>query len=247
MADEPTATSDTDIDTSADSSARRLMREVLWLAVILVAVAVLDALGRRGLVAGGGYLSSLLLLVLGLTYWACFRIRLPLSVPRIRSAALTFLFVGVLLAVTAIAAGTWFPSSGHRPSVPQMLHLVILVPLAEELYFRGLLLDHMRRGLGAVPAVILSSLLFALMHVPAGTGLPAVILSLIACLLVLKGGSMVYAVQLHVTGNAMWQISRISDMDLRLICAACASAFVCGLAIAARMGSSTRDSVTRPA
>ena len=45
-----------------------------------------------------------------------------------------------------------------------VLFLVILAPFAEELMFRGLLLDWLRQKLAAWPAILISSLIFALLH-----------------------------------------------------------------------------------
>jgi len=45
-----------------------------------------------------------------------------------------------------------------------VLFLVILAPVAEELMFRGLLLDLLKQKVGAWQAILLSSLIFALLH-----------------------------------------------------------------------------------
>ncbi len=64
--------------------------------------------------------------------------------------------------------------------------MAVVVPLAEELYFRGLLLEHLRRGFGPIAAVVLCSLLLALLHMPAGTMFGAAVLSLLACVVTLR-------------------------------------------------------------
>jgi membrane protease YdiL (CAAX protease family) len=116
-----------------------------------------------------------------------------------------------------LAAG-YLPSENqtqHAPSFAQVAHLILVVPLAEELYFRGLLLEHLCRGFSGVVAVLICSLLFGLLHLPVGATFVTGGLSLLACILVLKSGSLIPAVQLHVTWNAVTQIRRIADDTTR--------------------------------
>ena len=243
MPDESLATGGAEIGVTASSSPRQLMREAIWLALILIAFCVLDSLGRRGHLPFGGYLASLLLLILGLAHWTKFRIRLRSSRAPLGCVVSACVFFSMLLIILAIALA-YFPRKavGPRPSDLQLLHLVVLVPLSEELYFRGLLLDHLRRGFGALPALTLCSLLFALLHLPAGTSISACCLSAAACLLVFMGGTVAYAVQLHVAWNAVPQLTHFSDSESRLAFVACVIVVLSVLTVLARRVSSTGDS-----
>jgi len=129
-----------------------------------------------------------------------------------------------LLAVSAYAP-LW-PQAGRAAPGARTFHLLLLVPLIEEFYFRGVLLDHLCRGLSAVGAVVACSLLFAALHLPAGGALGAGLLSLLACLLVLRGGGWGYAFQLHVAYNGLSQVHRIGDPVSRWAWSALASAAV---------------------
>ncbi len=81
--------------------------------------------------------------------------------------------------------------------------IALLVPLAEESYFRGALLDELVRTHGKTSAVAAVSLLFALIHAPA----PALrllamgALSVGLCCLVLATGTLRWAVLAHALWN----------------------------------------------
>ncbi len=106
------------------------------------------------------------------------------------------------------------PSLMWRLASASQWHVIVLVPVAEELYFRGLLLDHLRRGLGPVCALVGVTALFALLHVSSAF-LAAALLSLAACLLVLCGRSLLMAVQLHVAWNCLSCASQIEHAQTR--------------------------------
>jgi membrane protease YdiL (CAAX protease family) len=85
---------------------------------------------------------------------------------------------------------------------PEGLVLMTLVPIAEELYFRGLLLDHLRRSAGAAMAVLLTSGLFALLHLPYDQHIPMAGLSVALCVVTLLTRSLLWAVLIHAAWNA---------------------------------------------
>lgn len=78
---------------------------------------------------------------------------------------------------------------------------VILAPLAEEIFFRGVLFGFLRRW-GFVPALLLSSALFAFIH-PGGRGLP--VTQIVGGLLFASAyeveGSLAAPVVIHCLGN----------------------------------------------
>jgi membrane protease YdiL (CAAX protease family) len=105
-----------------------------------------------------------------------------------------------LLAVAALLP--WRATVGQA-SLIEAGALVLLVPLAEELYFRGLLFGHLVQTVGRLVAALLSSALFGLLHLPQGTAPVMAGLSALLCLAVLlSGGSLLWAVGLHSSWNA---------------------------------------------
>lgn len=242
MAEGPTAVGGEESQPAEDTSPKRLLREALSLAVILGATLTLATLERRGMVPGQGYPSSLLLLVLGLWHRRRFRVAVRLFRPRRGSRVFPVVFAVTLVLVLLISAySRRSPQFGLGPSAFQLLHLVIIVPLSEELYFRGLLLEHLRRGFGSVQAVLLCSLLFGLLHLPTGAALLAGGLSLLACLLVVKSGALAYAFQIHVAWNGLSEIHRYGNPSSRWIWAVAASAVVAALALGSLRRPSPRD------
>lgn len=242
MVDEPAAAGGED-PSPTDVSPRRLIREAVSLALILGLTLGMSALERRGFIPWEGYPSSLLFLLLSLWYWKRFRADVRFFHSPSRTRVFPIGFCAVLVLVVLFSAGAPFsPQTGQAPSILQLIHLIIVVPLCEELYFRGLLLEHLRRGFSTVHAVVLCTVLFGLLHLPVGAGLVAGALSLIACLLVVKGGSLFYAVQLHITWNAVTQIHRMGDDRSRWIWASAAAAVIAVLAVVSSVRESKHDS-----
>lgn len=84
-----------------------------------------------------------------------------------------------------------------------VVNLVILVPFAEEFFFRGLALDHLARCLGRGAGVALVSVLFALMHAPQGVFIQMFILSALLCLVTLKTRNVLVSATIHLGWNLM--------------------------------------------
>lgn len=81
--------------------------------------------------------------------------------------------------------------------------LVILVPLAEEVLFRGFIFSGLRKQLSFLWTSILVSILFALVHGQVNVGLDVFALSLVLCYLREKTDSLWPAILLHATKNGV--------------------------------------------
>jgi membrane protease YdiL (CAAX protease family) len=217
--------------TSANTSPRQLTREAVSLGLILLMTLTVAALERRGIVPWAGYPSSLLLLALSGWYKWRFGIAFRLFPSRGERSSLPFVLA--LACVVLLAFVAWMPlrpRSTGAPSPVDALHLLLLVPLSEELFFRGLLLDHLRRGFTPRQAVVLCTLLFAILHTPLTAMLVAGSLSVVACGLVLKTRTLACALQVHVAWNALVEISGIGNPSSRWVTAIIASGIVVMLA-----------------
>lgn len=83
----------------------------------------------------------------------------------------------------------------------------LLAPLAEETIYRGVLFGACRNRIGVLPAAILSSSVFALLHFYNGYGLLSVGIFGLACALVYSGtGTLVTAIALHMLYNSAIKI-----------------------------------------
>ncbi len=87
--------------------------------------------------------------------------------------------------------------------------LVVLAPLAEEVLFRGYLYGKLQKYVPVIPALIVTSLLFGMAHLPGSdhiqwsVALDTFALSIILCLLRTITGSIWAGVLLHMTKNAI--------------------------------------------
>lgn len=108
------------------------------------------------------------------------------------------------------------PDFSMKPNITYNLIIVlsscILAPIMEELLFRGLILQTLKRY-GNVFAILVTSLLFALLHGNIPQSVPVFALSVIICYVVLKSGSILPGIAIHFLNNAfaIMEVSFLSD------------------------------------
>ena len=108
-----------------------------------------------------------------------------------------------------------------------ILALVIVPALAEEIFFRGALLPNLLQGASRMQALLLTTLLFALMH-GSLPGLPGhLLISLLLTLLMMHSGRLIVPVGVHMLFNL-----------LALCCPEipAAAGWLCGILLAALLG-----------
>lgn len=143
--------------------------------------------------------------LLGATGLWCYRDPLPLRITGFEGRALPGvlfaapLTVGLLISALTLPAGLARAHSGTLAWVS----LVLWIPLAEELFFRGLLYCHLARRLGPWPATGLVSLAFGLLHSPQGTFWAMLVLSLVLCMVTRLTQGLLWAMALHAAWNAL--------------------------------------------
>jgi len=100
----------------------------------------------------------------------------------------------------------------HRVMTPKgwerifstLLALAVIVPICEEVLFRGFLLRGLKYTYGAAPALFVSSILFGLSHFRLPTAiLPATIAGLLLGLIVLRRGSIWPSIAMHAAVNTV--------------------------------------------
>lgn len=131
----------------------------------VVSVAWAAAYRRPGAVLGSGFrLGPRMLGMAALTWVAVFFLQVVIGL----------VVVGVLGPDAAPEAGGLPPEVAQGPPWSLILAVVVITPVAEELFFRGFLLQGLWRSFGSRVAVVVSALLFGLSHF-GGASLTAVI------------------------------------------------------------------------
>jgi membrane protease YdiL (CAAX protease family) len=143
----------------------------------------------------------------------------PLRPIPLRTAIWSFLLGVALVAPVMIVAGfVPVPTTDADASRPlrflnYMMHpgglflkAVILAPLWEELFYRGLILQLARRYLPTRGAIALAALIFALPHASMGFGTAVLALMMGTALgwLVVRSGSLLASMFCHATINLCW-------------------------------------------
>lgn len=112
--------------------------------------------------------------------------------------------------------------------------IYIVAPFTEEFVFRGLILTKLRESVKAAPAIIISALLFGVIHLMTGsviTGIHALIGGIIFGLAYEKSGSLFAAVAAHIAGNlgGLVPIMLGGNTGLQLVLAVITGAAAAGL------------------
>lgn len=81
--------------------------------------------------------------------------------------------------------------------------LVIIAPIAEELLFRGYLFGKLRKYAPTWIAILITSLIFAIVHFAWNVGLDVFALSIVLCLLRVVSGSLWPSIMLHMMKNGL--------------------------------------------
>jgi membrane protease YdiL (CAAX protease family) len=93
--------------------------------------------------------------------------------------------------------------SAHTEYVLAFIMLVIIAPIAEELLFRGYLFGKIRKYVPLWLAIIVTSVVFAVVHGAWNVGLDVFALSIVLCLLRVISGSLWPSILLHMLKNSV--------------------------------------------
>jgi membrane protease YdiL (CAAX protease family) len=145
------------------------------------------------------------------------------------------IIVSVLVAFSGSEATPDQVLTGDIAETPLQLLLavlaaVVLAPIAEELLFRGLLHRALRTRLRLIPAALISSVLFAIVHVDVVLSQPLALVGLTLVGVVLavayeRTGSLLVPIVIHAVHNAVTITAVVitSRLDLDLVAAVSAS------------------------
>lgn len=90
---------------------------------------------------------------------------------------------------------------------------IIFAPIVEELAFRGVLFNRLKIRTGIVPAMIISSFIFAIGHEPGGIT-SAFLFGLCMCILYLKTDNILIPMSVHFINNVVATIMETTGFDI---------------------------------
>ena len=90
---------------------------------------------------------------------------------------------------------------------------VILWPVLEEIFYRGLLFEHLKRNLGVILAILITSAFFMVQHVPhQGWVMHHFYFSIVACLAFLIFKNLMFPITIHTALNTYYVIGEMPNM-----------------------------------
>lgn len=95
--------------------------------------------------------------------------------------------------------------TGVLAAVPVVALIVFVAPIAEEIFFRGMLFGGLRRRLSTIPSAAISAVVFGALHATTGVSAvpPLIIFGFVLALLYEKTGSLVPGMIAHAINNAL--------------------------------------------
>jgi membrane protease YdiL (CAAX protease family) len=93
--------------------------------------------------------------------------------------------------------------SYHYEYILAFITLVIIAPISEEILFRGYLLGKLRKYVPVWAAVLVTSLLFGIVHFEWNVGVDVFALSIVLCILRIQTGRLWPSILLHMIKNSI--------------------------------------------
>jgi membrane protease YdiL (CAAX protease family) len=125
----------------------------------------------------------------------------------------TALAMATYIALTALYSALVTQPDQDVPDNPGFLLIGILIaPVAEEAFFRGMFFGGLRNRLSTVPAAGISGVLFGAVHFASGAAAipPLAVLGVILCLLYERTGSLLPGLGAHALNNTLATIYILS-------------------------------------
>lgn len=104
----------------------------------------------------------------------------------------------------------------NSSGIISFLYAVILAPLVEEMIFRKLLLDKLRR-FGDMPAILLTGIAFGLFHFNLQQGFYAAVLGFLFAYITIRTNTVKYSIILHMMINCIGSLSALALNNMNII------------------------------
>lgn len=129
-------------------------------------------------------------------------------------AAIAYLFIysnTLSLLLSAIPTSKWsefiFNEFGKRPLLLIIISTSIVAPIFEEVIYRGIILEQLNRRYGMIKAIVVSSLLFGIMHLNIEQGINGFFIGMVLGFIYIKTNSLLLSIFLHLANNSLVIIS----------------------------------------
>lgn len=110
-------------------------------------------------------------------------------------------------------------SGGAARMLAFALLVAVLAPIAEEIFFRGMVYRSLRNGAGVLPAALISGVFFGALHIDAGTTerllqvVPLAVFGVMLALLYEWSGTLYASIAAHATNNSIAVVAYASKHD----------------------------------
>ncbi|XZH53429.1 lysostaphin resistance A-like protein (plasmid) [Clostridium perfringens] len=93
--------------------------------------------------------------------------------------------------------------STARESIIQLIITIVLIPIYEEIFYRGIIFGYLRKNLNIVLAILFQSLIFGLMHLNLVQGIYTFILGIVLALIYIYTDSILGNITIHIIFNLL--------------------------------------------
>lgn len=128
-------------------------------------------------------------------------------------ALLGYIFIyanTVELLLSNIPMNEWiqdcFKEITNMPILLLIISVSIVAPIFEEIIYRGIILEQLYRRYGMIKAIIISALLFGLMHLNIQQGVNAFFIGIVLGFIYIKTNSLLLSIFLHFANNSLMVI-----------------------------------------
>lgn len=115
----------------------------------------------------------------------------------------------------------------------EIVTIGVLIPILEEIIYRGLIFDQLRKNIPLAPALIIQALIFGIVHLNVVQGSYAFLLAILMGIALVRSGSILLPIAIHVgmnlSGVILSKYQHLIDetMELPLLIASYALAILC--------------------
>lgn len=93
--------------------------------------------------------------------------------------------------------------STARESIIQLIITIVLIPIYEEIFYRGIIFGYLRKNFNIVLAILFQSLIFGLMHLNLVQGIYTFILGIVLALVYIYTDSILGNITIHIIFNLL--------------------------------------------